>query len=247
MTTSGIYQIRRKGTRHCYIGSSVNLQSRKRVHFHYLRQGKHHSQYLQRAYDKYGEDVFEWTVIEEVLDPNMLIQREQYWIDKKNPCYNMNGTAASNLGLHHSEETKTRLREYNLLPEVVAKKKAELTGHAVAPDTIAKIKEARSAQATTPAMLECLGQRWKATGERKGTRKGATNTAEHNRKIAEKATGRKPTPETREKMRAAKLGKKQSQEFIDKRISASWANKTEEEKQMIIAKRKATMDARRAM
>lgn len=64
-----------------YVGSSVNIHSRWKAHVLALNKGAHHSKYLQRAWDKYGVDQFEFIVCEIVHDRKNLIDREQYWID----------------------------------------------------------------------------------------------------------------------------------------------------------------------
>ena len=61
---SGVYQIRCIPTGKIYVGSAVNLSKRQRDHVNSLRQGDHENVYLQRAWDKYGEENFEFTVLE---------------------------------------------------------------------------------------------------------------------------------------------------------------------------------------
>ena len=60
-----IYKIINKENNKFYIGSSFNIEKRKNAHFNALRNGKHHSIYLQRAYNKYGEKAFVFTVVKE--------------------------------------------------------------------------------------------------------------------------------------------------------------------------------------
>lgn len=55
---SGIYVIRHSDSDRVYVGGSVNVTARRKVHLNSLRQGKHHSTKLQRAWDKYGEAKF---------------------------------------------------------------------------------------------------------------------------------------------------------------------------------------------
>jgi group I intron endonuclease len=57
-TESGVYQILCVPTGKAYVGSAVNLAKRWQEHRWMLRRGQHHSQYLQRAWDKYGETAF---------------------------------------------------------------------------------------------------------------------------------------------------------------------------------------------
>ena len=59
---SGIYKINIYET--CYIGSSVNLYMRLSQHISHLRKNKHHSQYMQRCFNKYGEDKFTIEILE---------------------------------------------------------------------------------------------------------------------------------------------------------------------------------------
>ena len=47
-----------------------------------LKNKKHHSVILQRAYNKYSCDFFRFNIIEFVKDDKDIIKREQFWIDK---------------------------------------------------------------------------------------------------------------------------------------------------------------------
>lgn len=57
---SGIYAIVRKGTTQAYVGQSVNVNRRWMGHKRALARGEHHCAYLQRAWNKYGADSFEF-------------------------------------------------------------------------------------------------------------------------------------------------------------------------------------------
>jgi len=78
---SGIYQIRCIPTDKLYIGSSVHLQRRWEKHRRALQRGNHHNVYLQSAWNKYGEQNFEFLVLE-LVDRSDLLHVEQKWIDK---------------------------------------------------------------------------------------------------------------------------------------------------------------------
>lgn len=80
-----------------------------------LKAGKHHSCHLQRAWDRDGEDVFVFELLEECerLD---LVDREQYWIDVYHAAddrfgYNIAPKAYSKLGVRASIDTKKRMSE----------------------------------------------------------------------------------------------------------------------------------------
>jgi group I intron endonuclease len=108
-----IYEIRNTTNDKRYVGSTIDPKRRKVVHFRKLRQGKHHSIVLQRAFDKYGEGAFFFSVIEENIPQDYLIEREQYWLEKLQPEYNIAKIAGSRIGVPASEETKAKMRTAN--------------------------------------------------------------------------------------------------------------------------------------
>lgn len=71
-----------------YIGSTKNFKIRKRQHLTLLRKGQHHSRYLQHAFDAYGEDAFDWGVLEQCKNSELIV-REQYYYSLIEPEYNM--------------------------------------------------------------------------------------------------------------------------------------------------------------
>ena len=81
-TIIGIYKIENKENNKVYIGSSKNIENRWKQHKSLLRCGKHHSQHLQYAWNRYGEDGFIFEIIEENISQEELFKREQYWMDK---------------------------------------------------------------------------------------------------------------------------------------------------------------------
>jgi len=73
-----------------------------------LQLGTHHSIYLQRAYDKYGEENIEFTVLLE-CSKEELVTKEQEFIDALKPEYNMCKVAGSPLGYKHSDQTRAKV------------------------------------------------------------------------------------------------------------------------------------------
>lgn len=108
---SGIYVIRCSASGNCYVGSTSNFAHRWNVHRSTLRNGKHHSVVLQRAWLKYGEGSFSARIIE-VCEPTQetLIEREQFWLDLIKPTYNCSMTARVSLGAVFSEERRANMR-----------------------------------------------------------------------------------------------------------------------------------------
>ena len=100
----GIYRIYNIKNDKLYVGSAVNLHQRRHAHFSLLKHNKHHSIYLQRAYNKYGEDSFFFEAIE-FCEKEILIEREQYYIDTLNPDYNICRVAGNKLGVKSSKKS----------------------------------------------------------------------------------------------------------------------------------------------
>jgi group I intron endonuclease len=68
---------------------------------------KHPNSHLQRAWLKYGEVNFTFTVIE-ICDKTKLIEREQHWINNLNPAYNKAKVAGNTAGVGWSKETRDK-------------------------------------------------------------------------------------------------------------------------------------------
>ena len=76
-----IYRIRNTENGKLYIGSTQDAKIRKREHFNRLKRGKHPNIYLQRAWNKFGEDAFVFETIEKVHQLSDLLEREQWYLD----------------------------------------------------------------------------------------------------------------------------------------------------------------------
>ena len=72
-----------------YIGASTNPHKRKLEHFNHLRKNKHHNRFLQRAFNKYGEDSFNYTVLEEFQEEELMWKREEELLEGLSNTYNM--------------------------------------------------------------------------------------------------------------------------------------------------------------
>jgi hypothetical protein len=105
---SGIYIINNLKNKKFYIGSSKNLYDRLHQHFHNLKYKKHHSNHLQNSYNKYGEDAFNYSILE-LCNVENLEEREQYWIDFLKPVYNKRLDSTRNIGLKCTEKTKSKI------------------------------------------------------------------------------------------------------------------------------------------
>lgn len=90
---SGVYVIRNLKNNRLYVGSSVNLKSRKAQHFTHLRNNKHSNSFLQNDWNLSGGEewflfeVLELTTIENLRDVEQ-IYINQYFDNRQN-CYNL--------------------------------------------------------------------------------------------------------------------------------------------------------------
>jgi group I intron endonuclease len=105
----GIYKIVNKTNGQCYIGSATNIQRRWYRHVNDLKKNKHPNQHLQHAWNKYGHESFEFLVLEVCPFNTNLIPREQHYITRLSPQYNIRKTAESNLGIKCSDATRKKL------------------------------------------------------------------------------------------------------------------------------------------
>jgi group I intron endonuclease len=102
-----------------YVGSAVNINRRWTMHLYDLKMNKHHSNKLQRHYNKYGKDDLQFIVIEECSKSDLLI-REQHYIDSYSPYFNECKTAGSCLGRTPWNKNKKMSKEFSNKMKVVS-------------------------------------------------------------------------------------------------------------------------------
>jgi hypothetical protein len=113
----GIYKITNIKVGKFYIGSSKDIEKRWKDHVYMLNRNQHHSLYFQNAWNKYGEDNFKFEIIEMINDESILLDREQYWLDKTQ-CYN------SKIGYNISKSSRyTNINNKNEYKDIKNKKK----------------------------------------------------------------------------------------------------------------------------
>lgn len=76
---SGIYYIQNVQNDKIYIGSSKDIEKRISQHQNALKNGKHINIHLQRAYELYGADAFDYGILEETEE---LFIHEEFYIIK---------------------------------------------------------------------------------------------------------------------------------------------------------------------
>lgn len=118
---SGIYRILNKINGKCYVGQSENIAKRWFHHRWELQRKKHINVYLQNAWDKYGEENFEFQVLE-LCPIEQLDEREIYWIsfyDSKYDGYNFLAGGCGTRDRTYSEEGRNRPRKNGRVRRVV--------------------------------------------------------------------------------------------------------------------------------
>ena len=135
-----------------YVGSAINFEKRKYQHFKKLKANQHRNNLLQRLYNKYGQQIFKFFVLEYISNKNDLLKREQIWINyfqsyNINFGYNLNPVAGSRLGRKTSEETKAKQRIVHkgkiISEETKIKMSKARLGKKASDETKKKMSEAR--------------------------------------------------------------------------------------------------------
>ncbi|MDO8734059.1 MAG: NUMOD3 domain-containing DNA-binding protein, partial [Elusimicrobiota bacterium] len=183
-----------------YIGSSNNIPKRLAHHRRILSRNLHFNIHLQRAWNKYGSENFMF-VIQETCSQNILIDREQHYIDYLNSCgagYNISPTSGSVFGIKCSESTKKKLSiiKKGTTTWMKGKKHTEESKH--------KMLVARMARVSPPKRCPQTEEtKQKISDAKRGkpsNRKGVTLSAETRKKMSKAAMGRVISIETRRKM-----------------------------------------------
>lgn len=89
----GIYGIINVEEKKIYIGKSTDIERRWKEHQNKLSKGTHHNKALQKSYDIYGADAFQYKVIELVPENHYSFVELEYInkYAKKNKAYNVYG------------------------------------------------------------------------------------------------------------------------------------------------------------
>ena len=149
MNGPGVYLWKNKVNNKVYVGSSINIRRRKAEHILRLNKGVENSEYFQRAWDKYGQGNFEFSILEMCLIGVLLI-REDHWIKKLKALnekfgYNLIPTRKSQLyGAALSKHQKRGWAKYT--PEERKKLNLHLNKPAAKAIALAKSNEVKKLQ-----------------------------------------------------------------------------------------------------
>lgn len=212
----GVYKIFCKANKKIYIGSSTNIIKRWEKHKRMLRNGKHSNLHLQNAWNLYGNKEFDYLVIE-YCENAFLIDREQFYINKLKPEFNIRTTASSNAGIKASPETRKKISKAGM-----GNKYALGYKHSI--ETRIKMSNAKRnmSQETKEKISKSLVGNKRSLGYKQSPetleKKSQSMNSERIEKIIQINTGNKYclgrviSQETRDKIGLAHKGKKHSEE-----------------------------------
>jgi group I intron endonuclease len=108
-----IYRITNMANGKFYIGSAESFARREWQHKYYLKRNTHKNPHLQASWNKHGEEMFVFEVLEQIPEGEDQLLWEDKWLREcvgKPDCYNVNTLAtAPRLGLTLSEESRAQL------------------------------------------------------------------------------------------------------------------------------------------
>lgn len=120
---SVIYRFVNKINGKTYVGSSTNFTTRLYKYFS-LKHLVEHKTHIHNALLKYGFFNFRLEILE-YPNANVVIEREQYYLNLLAPEYNILATAGSSLGFKHSQETLYFFRNIREVSEETKKNLAK--------------------------------------------------------------------------------------------------------------------------
>lgn len=136
---SGIYKILNVKSGNFYIGKTIDFEKRKYQHIRDLKNNKHHSFILQRAWNKYNEEDFIFEIIFECIPEEFyLVKLENYFIKNLNPKYNIQQTVLYSK-IYHGEVYSKQLTNKDVIEIKKLLNKNELSNKEIA--HIYKVKE----------------------------------------------------------------------------------------------------------
>ena len=209
----GIYRIFNVVTEHFYVGSSKNLRRRRWEHWDALKKGQHHCTALQAAWHEFGEDAFEFEVLENLPEGSDLVVIEETYLMKHAGaayCYNTSPSAHLSCGLLESVQLKISqsLKDYYASDPDPHPRRGKHHS-AESKSQISRKVQRALAEGRGGRFIPTEATRLKMSEALKGNQcaKGHVRTLEHRQKLAAAAKGnknflgRKHTPEALDKMR----------------------------------------------
>ncbi len=232
----GIYAIHSAVNDRIYIGHSANILRRWPEHRCHLRKDNHHCIHLQRAWNKYGEEAFEFSILEECA-VELLLEREQFHMDQYSDKYNCSLAAESRRGVPNSPETRKKIS-------------VALTGRVIGPAARANMSAALIGNTRPAGRSPSPETRAKLSERMMGNTNcvGSVLSPEHRENLSAALRGVPKSEETKRRMSAAQTGRKASPEARARMSEAAKRRAaTPEGSANLIAAREAKAAARRSL
>lgn len=206
-TICGIYMIKNLINEKVYIGKSFDIKKRWSNHRYELNKGIHVNNHLQSAWNKYGADNFEFSIVE-TCDEDSLSDKEIYWIKETDAYGSGYNQTEGGEGSHLSDDIKNKIgaaaKEWWSNPEnknrMSEQRKGEGSywyGKTFPDDMVKKLSESHK----NPSE--------EIRRKQSEAHKGNKLSEEAKSKISKANKGRKISEETRKKISDAKTGRKE--------------------------------------
>lgn len=137
-----IYIIQNKITSKVYVGQSISVKNRLREHRCGLNKNSHSNQYLQKAWNSYGSDAFEFYILDSLDTKEEMNKAEIFyikWYKDLGLCYNLTFGGESNIP---TKETRLKLSlSAKNRPPISEETREKLRNRVVSEETKRKISE----------------------------------------------------------------------------------------------------------
>jgi len=163
----GIYKIQNLVDNKMYIGYSTNITKRFLTHKYALKQNKHENSYLQRAWNKHGEQNFLFAILE-LCTIEKCIKLEDQYVKKlktyhRRYGYNLAITGVGCIGkmpkhiikkAQKTKKTNALKRGYYFTPETIKKQADGRRGFKHTKEAIEKITKASTGRKKTKEVIQ---------------------------------------------------------------------------------------------
>lgn len=211
----GIYAITNVLTDTVYYGQSINIGERLTKHLWYLNLNKHHNEYLQRSWNKYGKDAFIFTPVslsegdltlleKKFVQGSYALGLKSFNIADPEQVISASPETRKKISNHHKENPPFRNRKHTAETKIKMSKAQKGSGHP------------NFGKRNTEEYKKKMSEKLKG----KQFRLGQKNSKEHNKNISrslmgnKRALGFKHTEESKKKISEAIKRRNREQKSI---------------------------------